>query len=239
MIDYGVTTPGWEWLHKHSPAPRHRRRLIMKLLKGLEFGQCLDVGCAQPYLLEDLRQARPDLELAGCDISETVIEANRRQFPGAEFFVMDLCTGGDIGKQFDLVTCSEVLEHLPDWRGAVTRLTRVARRWLLLTVPSGRLYPIDEMVGHFRHFQGTELIEACRANGFHPVRAFRWGFPFHSLYKRLINAVSPKKMYASFTRQRCGPGKRILSSMLYGLFFLNDAFRGGQQFVALLERNRI
>ena len=238
MINYNVSTPTWEWVHKRSPAPRHRRRLILKLLKNLDFGQCLDVGCAQPYLLEDLRQMRPDLKIAGCDISQTVIEANRRRFPDAEFFVMDLAKAHDVRGQFDLVTCSEVLEHIAEWRQALETLARLSRRWLLVTVPCGSVFPIDEIVGHRQHFQGPDLLDACRGYGFKPVRAFHWGFPFHSLYRRMINSLCPERVYRSFAQQDWGPAKWALSSVLYGLFFLNDPFRCGSQFIALLEKSR-
>ena len=41
----------WDDAHRYTPAPRHRRRLILDLLAGLDFADCLDAGCAQPFLL--------------------------------------------------------------------------------------------------------------------------------------------------------------------------------------------
>src|SRR5947209_2086163 len=41
----------WDDAHRYTPAPRHRRRLILKWVSGLDFADVLDAGCAQPYLL--------------------------------------------------------------------------------------------------------------------------------------------------------------------------------------------
>lgn len=82
-------TATWADAQKYSPAPRHRRRLIMNWLQSLEFGDCLDAGCAQGYLLEGiLRNKRASVY--GCDISDKVIRFNRQRLPSAEFRVLDL-----------------------------------------------------------------------------------------------------------------------------------------------------
>ncbi len=56
--------------------------------------------------------------------------------------------------------CSEVLEHIPDWPAAVANLARMARRYVLITVPTGKVRAMDRMVGHTQHFAGPELVAA-------------------------------------------------------------------------------
>jgi hypothetical protein len=58
---------------------------------------------------------------------------------------------------------------------------------LILTVPAGRVFPIDRLMGHHRHFGLPALCAAARGR-IRAERAWRWGFPFHTLYKYLINA---------------------------------------------------
>ena len=56
------------------------------------------------------------------------------------------------------------------------------------------------------------------------------GFPCHTLYKAMISALSPARVYTAFSGgERYGPGKRLLSHALYGFFFLNDLFGSGYQ----------
>lgn len=235
-IDYAEVAHKWGDLHKYSPATRHRRRLIMKLLNGLgEISNCLDVGCAQPFLIEEI-QKRKNVRVAGCDISEKVILSNKKLYPNAEFFVMDVSNSKPDGKQYDLVICSEVLEHIDNWRTALQNISLLSRRWLIVTVPCGKVHPIDKYVGHIRHFQGDDIVNALTEFGFFTARVFRWGFPFHSLYKLLSNGIAPNKIYKSFAEERYGIGKRFISMLLYWLFYGNDFFNFGSQFIALMGK---
>ena len=74
---------GWGDAHRYTPAPRHRRRLILNMLKGLDFADCLDAGCAQPFLLQAMVE-RFRVAGFGCDISDQVMEANRQVLPDSE-----------------------------------------------------------------------------------------------------------------------------------------------------------
>lgn len=225
----------WDDNHRYSPAPRHRRRLICKLLRELPFNSCLDAGCAQPYLLFDLHQQGK--EVFGCDLSDQVITSNRTRFPFAGFAELDITKSCYPGKrQFDLVISSEVLEHIKNWPAAVKNLCSMAKKYILLTVPSGPIRAIDRRVGHVQHFRGPELTACLEQQGFEILQARYWGFPLHSCYKFLINHLAPEQMYANFSVARYGWLQKILSQILYGLFFINDCFSRGQQFFCLASR---
>jgi hypothetical protein len=214
----------WDDAHRYTPAPRHRRRLLLGMLRSLAFADCLDAGCAQPFLLRAVVE-RYGVSGFGCDISDEVIAQNRLSMPDCGFQVLDLTREAwPGGRQFDLVVCSEVLEHLPDWSAAVANLVRMARRELLITVPSGPIRAMDRMVGHLQHFAGPELCAELEKNGCTIQKIRFWGFPC------LISAVSPATLYSSFSGGgRYGLGKRLVSGLLYGLFFVNDLFGRGHQ----------
>jgi SAM-dependent methyltransferase len=220
----------WDDAHRYTPAPRHRRRLILKMLHGLDFKDCLDTGCAQPFLLHAIMECF-GVTGFGCDISDRVMAANRVILPKAQFRVLDLTRESwPDGRQFDLVVCSEVLEHIPNWQDAVANLVKMTRKHLLITVPSGPVRAMDQLVGHHRHFQGPELIAALERHGCTVRRERFWGFPLHSAYKALISNLSPARIYSSFSGgDTYGLGKRLFSHLLYGMFFLNDLGRSGNQ----------
>jgi len=225
---------GWDEAHRTSPAPRHRRRLVVDIVRALDVRDCLDAGCGQPYLLEAL-QRELGLETYGCDISDRTIEDSRGSAVAREFRVLDLSREIWPGRTFDLVICSEVLEHIPDWPAALTNLARMARRYVLITVPTGKVRAMDRMVGHTQHFDGPELAAALGAAGCWPVMVRRWGFPFHSLYRAAISAQAERVYRAFASGARYGLGQRVLSEALYRLFFLNDRFRGGDELIVLAQ----
>jgi SAM-dependent methyltransferase len=226
----------WDDAHHYSPAPRHRRRLIMKALRGIQFSDCLDAGCAQPFLIEEIAQ-RFNVKGYGCDISDQVMAAARQSHPAMEFQALDLTAErwpGD--KQFDLVVCSEVLEHIPEWRLALANLVKMTRKHLLITVPGGKIRIMDKMVGHHQHFSGAELREELNKHDFDVQYVRRWGFPMHSMYKSSISMLSPDKLYDSFAGGKYGTGQKLISNMIYGTFFLNDLFGGGEQVLCMSHR---
>jgi hypothetical protein len=220
----------WDHAHRYTPAPRHRRRLLLDMLAGLEFVDCLDAGCAQPFLLQAIVERFGVLGF-GCDVADQVMAQNQEALPGCTFRVVDLTRETwPGGRQFDLVVCSEVLEHLADWKAAVANLVQMARKDLVITVPSGPMRAMDRMVGHLQHFRGAELCAALEEQGSVIQTVRFWGFPMHTLYKSLISALSPAKVYTAFSGgQSYGPGKKLLSQLLYGLFFANDLFSSGYQ----------
>lgn len=227
---------GWDDAHRYSPAPRHRRRLVLDWVAGLRFADCLDAGCAQPYLLHEVVR-RHGCDGYGCDISDRVMTDNQDDPLGCRFRALDLTRQrwpGD--KRFDLVVCSEVLEHIEDWPAALRNVAAMAGRYLLVTVPSGPVRAMDRMVGHHRHFAGPEVAAAIRAAGLTVLRQRTWGWPVHSLYKALISRVAPDKLYDSFATGRYSWPKRVVSDALWLAFYANDLFRGGAQYVVLAER---
>jgi len=235
-MDYEQITDDWDDNHKYSPAPRHRRRIILNLIKKLRYESVLDAGCAQPYLLEYF--VRNGKEGYGCDISQTVIEKNRMRLPKCHFESFDLCKSCyPADQKFDLVVCSEVLEHLEIWKTAVMNLTRMSKKYILITVPSGEIRYIDKKVGHLHHFQSDELIDELKEHGFSIVTVKKWGFPMHTLYKILVNLISPENIFREFSISTYSNKKIALSQCIFILFFINDLFRHGEQLFILAKKS--
>jgi SAM-dependent methyltransferase len=239
--NYNLTTAKWDDCHHYSPAPRHRRRLISSIINKLDFNSMIDVGCAQPYLIKEMIKKRPAIRICGCDVAEAVIEQNKKMFPQVGFEVVDI--GSDHispppphKESFNLVVCCEVLEHINDWQKALKNLVAMSDRYVLITVPSGKVFPIDKKVGHYRHFKGTELITELEINNCQVLYKRKWGFPVHTLYKYLINSFAPDAIYESFSESKYGWGKKALSNLIYAGFFINDLFRSGSQFIVLAKK---
>ena len=202
------------------------------MVRDLGLRDCLDAGCGQPYLLEEL-QRELGIETYGCDLSDRTMEDSAGSRVAREFRVLDLSKEVWADRTFDLVICSEVLEHIPDWPAAVANLARMARRYVLITVPTGKVRAMDRMVGHTQHFAGPELVAALGAAGCWPLTVRRWGFPFHSLYRVAISSQAERVYDAFGGGEAYGTGRKLVSEALYRLFYANDLFRTGDELIVL------
>jgi len=227
---YDVHTPRWDDAHRWSPAPRFRRKMILRLLARLSFDSLLEVGCAQPYLLAAIASRFPGRRLAGADIAAPVIARNAELFPAIDFTCIDIQTE-HLGRRYDVVVCSEVLEHLRHPGDALQNLRRGGLEHLIVTVPASPLLPIDRHVGHLQHYPGRTMEHTLEAQGFRIVENWEWGFPFHTLYKLLINKTDPGAFIQAFSEGRYDLKKRLVSQIVYALFHLNLYRLGWQKII--------
>ncbi len=69
----------------------------------------------------------------------------------------------------DVIFCSEVLEHVPDYKKALSEIKRVLKSGgcAIITVPVHQYYwkNDDEFVGHFRRFDPAELAKDIKTVG--------------------------------------------------------------------------
>ena len=229
--EYDIKTARWNDSHRWGPAPRFRRKIILGVLGRLSFSSLLDVGCAQPYLLLEIGRRFPGKVLAGLDVAESVIEEYRRKFPRIDFMCSDIQLGRP-ARRYDVVICSEVLEHLPEYEAALDNVRAMCGKNLLVTVPASPLFPIDRQVGHIRHFPGRAMEEALERHGFTVVWSRDWGFPFRTLYKIAINKTRPDALREAFSEAAYDRKKKLLSAVIYGLFHAN-LYRCGWQKIIL------
>lgn len=233
--DYDESWEKWNDMIRYSPAPRHRRRIALNLLKSFapDCRSIHDIGCGNGLFLEQLHRQFPQASLHGSDISSLVTARNARHFPEMTFSALDLCEEQNLDPDFDAVICMEVLEHLPDLPTALKNISSMLRTSgiLILSVPSGPVRPIDKMMGHVQHFSDARVFAQ---HGLALLHQRRWGFPFFNLYKTAIN-IRPEKMNSMFAEQSYSPWQKSAAALVYLLFFLNINC-GGEQLFAVLRK---
>lgn len=223
----------WDDMKKYGPMSRHIRRYIKKLIRPIDFKSVLDVGCGQGSLLQELMRDYPGSEPHGVDLSPSAVEFARKRVPQGTFGVLDL-VHQTTGRTYDLLVCSEVLEHIEDDVAAMKNLRRMCNGHLVVTTVQGRMRKFEpEAVGHVRNYKRGELTAKLRDAGFDIVKAVSWGFPLYSpLYRNLLEMTGARGTTGEF-----GAGRRFLSTALYYFFFLNLPVWGDEIFVLARARN--
>jgi 2-polyprenyl-3-methyl-5-hydroxy-6-metoxy-1,4-benzoquinol methylase len=111
-----------------------------QIVRELAPRRLLDAGCAKGFLVQQLRER--GVEAFGIDISEYAISE-------VDDLVQDHCLVASLTNpiegSYDLVTCFDVLDHMPpvDARVALDNLCRVTTRILLSSAPVAGIGPVD------------------------------------------------------------------------------------------------
>jgi len=153
-------------LHKfkqNSELPRVRR--VLSILRGLAPESLLDVGSGRGTFLWPLMANFSETQVTAIDVSEQrtsdIDAVHRGGIHRLRAFRMDVCNTTFPDATFDGVTILEVLEHLRNPDAALREALRVARRFVIATVPSTP----DDNPEHIHLFTVDRLKEMATAAG--------------------------------------------------------------------------
>jgi len=158
----------------------------------------LDFGCFDGYLLSRVGQRR-SVDAVGIDIS--IVALRRARQTSDEQISWVVAGNGGLpffDQQFDVVICSEILEHVEDLDETLSELTRVLE-------PGGRLYAtmpndldlvwaplrgvcrkVDQVEGHLRRMRLEDFCKAGMRLGLEVERTQYRGFLFSAVWYRLL-----------------------------------------------------
>lgn len=95
----------------------------------------LDVGCCCGEWLNYICEHYKLNHHLGIDIAENRVNEAKRMYPELNVKVSSAEKLDFSEKSFDVVTCLEVLEHIPDWSSIFNSLFHFASKQVLITVP--------------------------------------------------------------------------------------------------------
>jgi len=176
----------WQW---YTPSLRNLTNLILKRVPANK-RIILDVGCGTGRV--SLALAKKGFFVTGTDVEKRVIDiANslaEDYFPCPVFkcenFTNPLKIQPD---QYDVVICSEVLEHVEDYRQMIDNIYKTLKPngLAIITVPYNpeRWTMLDDYNGHLRRFTLPDIESAM--SQFSDLKFMVTGFPFYMLITRL------------------------------------------------------
>jgi ubiquinone/menaquinone biosynthesis C-methylase UbiE len=129
----------------------------------------LDVGCfCGEWLNYVTSKHKWIITHLGIDVAQNKIDEGKRLFPHLNLQCSYAEQLNSSAARFDIVTCLEVLEHIPDWQRVFESLFKLAKRQVIITVPyresiiqtpcvhCGKLTPL---YGHLRSYSEDNFPE--------------------------------------------------------------------------------
>ena len=157
----------------------------------------LDVGCGEGVLTAEWAERLGDGRIVGIDLDDPKLRAEweRRARPNLEFRAEEASSLSFAAGEFDMATAIEVLEHVPEPEATLAEMSRVARRWLLVSVPREPLWRALNMArgaylrelgntpGHLNHWSRRAFASLLSRHG--AVEEARSPFPWTMLLVRV------------------------------------------------------
>lgn len=134
--DWGLKLYRFKRGHEDLP----RVKMVLGFLRGIYPGSLLDVGSGRGVFLFPFLEEFSQTQVTSMDILphrvEFLQDISRGGVTNLTALKGDICTQSLPDKSVDVVTLLEVLEHIPDVARAVQAAVRIARQYVVVSVPS-------------------------------------------------------------------------------------------------------
>lgn len=178
-----------EWLRTGAP---DKAEHIERLLGGERVDSVLEVGCGTGAVITDLARRKVGQRHVGIDMTNPQDHLDpAARAAGVEFLQYDGVRLPFADHSFDLVYASHVVEHVPDPRGFLLEMKRVARRFIFTEVPcelhwraSRNALQRTLAIGHINAYTPESYTLLLQTAGLSPLRA---GLYDHSLAVHAFN----------------------------------------------------
>jgi 2-polyprenyl-3-methyl-5-hydroxy-6-metoxy-1,4-benzoquinol methylase len=122
----------------------------------------LDAGCGEGHLIQRMQVKRPGNQYFGVDIVENALQRCRKRAPFATLERADLDRLPYDDGFFDVVVCTEVLEHVYEYSKVMGELTRTLRPGglLILTHPNELNWTLSRLVLFRRPIRVPDHVNA-------------------------------------------------------------------------------
>ena len=117
-----------------------RVRQVLGFLQGVEFETLLDVGSGRGVFLLPFMEEFPQVQVTSLDLLDKRVtflnELSAGGYSHLSAHNKNICDQPFPDDSFDVVTLLEVLEHIPEVGKAVTAAVKMAKKFVVVSVPS-------------------------------------------------------------------------------------------------------
>lgn len=138
---------------KHTHRNPIQRLLLWNFFKNLvnltaskKVDSILDVGSGEGFTLNRLKEKGIGKKLEGLEYSKDAIALGKKTYPDIKITQGSIYELPYEDNSFDLVLCTEVLEHLDEPKKALKELIRVSKKYLVISVPNEPFFMFAQAV---------------------------------------------------------------------------------------------
>ncbi len=162
---------------------------LISLAKPLSPSSILDAGCGEGFSLNKIIENKIGKNVEGIEYSKEAIALGKNLFPNIKIKQGSIYNLPYKDNSFDLVVCTEVLEHLENPNRAVSEIVRVSKKYLALSVPNEPFFMISNFLrgknllrlgndpGHINRFTALSFINFIKNNNL-KITKVRFPFPW-------------------------------------------------------------
>jgi len=160
---------------------------LISLAKPLNSKRVLDAGCGEGFSLNKLMINKVGEHLEGIEYSKEAITIGEKLFPKANIKQGSIYDLSYKDGSFDLVVCTEVLEHLENPQKALLEIIRVSKKYVILSAPNEPAFRLANFLagkylsdfgnspGHINHWSILSFINFVKNNR---LKVLKTKFPF-------------------------------------------------------------
>jgi 2-polyprenyl-3-methyl-5-hydroxy-6-metoxy-1,4-benzoquinol methylase len=165
-------------------------RNLTNLIATKKVDSILDVGCGEGFTLNRLKEKGTYKKLEGIEYLPAAIELGKKTYPDIKITQGSIYELPYKDNSFDLVLCTEVLEHLDKPQDALRELVRVSNKYLVISVPNEPFFMLAQLVRgknwsrlgndieHINHWTMFGFPKFIRKNGGSKLKVLAKRFPF-------------------------------------------------------------
>lgn len=170
--------------------------ILIEELRKLNPDTILDVGCGEGFGLARIHAANIGKELYGIDFLERAIILGMDIHPYLSLRQGDIYNLPYKNDSFDVVLCSEVLEHLEHPQKAIKELQRVSKKHCIITVPNEPIFRIANFlrgknlsrwgndIEHIQHWSSGGIVKFVQK--YFSIQEKRTPFPWTLVVGRKV-----------------------------------------------------
>jgi len=167
-------------------------KTLVSQVKNLKIGSVLDVGCGEGFTLNKLKENKIGKVHEGIDYSKEAISLGKKAYPNLHISQGNIYGLKHEDNSFDLVICSEVLEHLEDPQKALKELIRVSKKHILLSVPNEPWFCLfnytqwGKDIGHINKWSKNKFVKFLKSESYKVVFV-KTPFPWTMVVLKKLN----------------------------------------------------